>query len=488
MLNYSRLSPPQKYIQYRNYEIDGSDKIYCGADIDVSKAFEKDIDKIICSVAFRRLSSKTQIFYSQTKDDLRTRLTHTLEVAHIAKRMSMQLGLNVNLTEAIALAHDVGHTPFGHVGERTLNKFSNGEDKKQKQSKDYLLISETSKGFKHNLQSVRALVDYCHDLKFSNFTLFGIREHSKLYWKTYDDVSFYDHYDSFCSYEDDDGLYPAWSFEAYIVKWADEIAQRHHDLEDAYHQNIMTCDEIVNLLKPLSSINSNLDAMVKYEQLRDKIVLNKRSYTDYHHSFTDAVSVFTVDTYVNSLLEVISDELNMFCTKNSIYSANDFEKNYLEIKVDEIREMFKFKNAQIYEVDKKIGELLKYNILDSFQVQKMDGKGSYVIRKLVRAYLSNPQQLPNEYINRLIKTEILLRMYANPKACILRNKITSEFPEYKIDDAQQWRDYECREVLRAFVEDKECRSIIYEKLLRIVIDYIAEMTDKYAMNRYAELY
>ena len=110
-----------------------------------------------CS-AFRRLSSKTQVFNSQKADNLRTRLTHTLEVAQIARTISCQLGLDEELTEAIALGHDVGHTPFGHVGERTLNKFSRGLDKRQ--VADGVSVDKLHYGFKHNLQGVRVLTEY----------------------------------------------------------------------------------------------------------------------------------------------------------------------------------------------------------------------------------------------------------------------------------------------------------------------------------------
>ena len=93
--------------------------------------FACDRDRVMYTSAFRRLSSKTQIFVSNAADSLRTRLTHTLEVSQIARTMSRELGLDEDLTEAISLAHDVGHTPFGHVGERTLNEFLKGGDKTQ---------------------------------------------------------------------------------------------------------------------------------------------------------------------------------------------------------------------------------------------------------------------------------------------------------------------------------------------------------------------
>lgn len=151
--------------------------------------FACDRDRVMYTFAFRRLSSKTQVFNSKSADNIRTRLTHTLEVSQIARTISSALGLDQELTEAIALGHDVGHTPFGHVGERTLNVFSRGEDKHQ--DKEDFDIDPSFIGFKHNLQSVRVLVEYSEGVKFSNFLLFGVREHSKLYWNGLDDVKFY---------------------------------------------------------------------------------------------------------------------------------------------------------------------------------------------------------------------------------------------------------------------------------------------------------
>ena len=88
--------------------------------------FQRDRDRILYSTEFRRLSGKTQIFVTGSDDHMRTRLTHTLEVAQIAETISERLQLNSMLTKAIALGHDIGHTPFGHVGERTLNYLMNG--------------------------------------------------------------------------------------------------------------------------------------------------------------------------------------------------------------------------------------------------------------------------------------------------------------------------------------------------------------------------
>ena len=120
--------------------------------------FQRDRDKIVHCKSFRRLKHKTQVFLSPFDDHFRTRLTHTLEVAQIARTISRALRLNEDLTEAISLGHDLGHTPFGHCGEGVLNRLVKG-------------------GFKHNEQSVR-VVDVLEDLNLCQETIDGIYTHS----------------------------------------------------------------------------------------------------------------------------------------------------------------------------------------------------------------------------------------------------------------------------------------------------------------------
>ncbi len=145
-------------------EIQAADRYSgCAADKrDGRNDFAIDRDRILYSKAFRRLSDKTQVFFSDEIKDLRTRLTHTLEVNQIAKTVVSSLGCNLDLTEAIALGHDVGHTPFGHVGERTLNLILNNCEQRS------IPVSENNLGFKHNLQSIRVLCDLEGDLNLSN--------------------------------------------------------------------------------------------------------------------------------------------------------------------------------------------------------------------------------------------------------------------------------------------------------------------------------
>lgn len=447
--------------------------------------FACDRDRVMYCSAFRCLSSKTQVFNSQTSDNLRTRLTHTLEVSQIARTISCQLGLDEELTEAIALGHDVGHTPFGHIGERTLNTFSAGMDKRQ--LADEVSIPQIYHGFKHNLQSVRVLIEYSESVKFSNFMLFGVREHSKLFWKNKDDVSFYNMYDDYCSYKSEETTIEAWSFEAFVVKWADEIAQRHHDIEDAFLKKIIPPDDIVEKVKPLVGLINDSSLSRKFDRLKeetDKLI--RKDSTSKQFSFAHTLSSFLVDAYVTILIKEFSRVLKHFSNKHDIKNGNDFKDKYLQLSLAEIREIMSLKDSKIYQVDEILGKSLKYSILDSYEVQRMDGKGAYIIRKLIRAYMSNPQQLPSEYVNRFIKTEIVRFLNKDELDEFLNTVSTSllEFPE----NINIWKDYECREVLRVICNNSELHKKTYCPLLRVVFDYISSLTDYSAEVQRKELY
>ena len=156
--------------------------------------FQRDRDRILHSKAFRRLKHKTQVFLSPFDDHFRTRLTHTLEVSQIARTLARSLNLNEDLTEAIALGHDLGHTPFGHCGEGVLNE----------------LVDD---GFFHNLQSVR-VVEVLENLNLCQETIDGIRTHS---W----------------------GFKPL-TLEAKAVQLADKIAYINHDIEDSIRAGVIS--------------------------------------------------------------------------------------------------------------------------------------------------------------------------------------------------------------------------------------------------------
>ena len=154
--------------------------------------FQRDRDRILYSKEFRRLSGKTQIFVTGFDDHMRTRLTHTLEVAQIAETIALRLKLNSMLAIAIAYGHDIGHTPFGHIGERTLNYILNGcyNNKDNNDNNKYGQVKDDEKGFKHNLQGVRVATFLeelpvmeedvsSHGLNLTRYTLWGIKAHTE---------------------------------------------------------------------------------------------------------------------------------------------------------------------------------------------------------------------------------------------------------------------------------------------------------------------
>jgi dGTPase len=176
-------------------------------------AFQRDRDRILHARAFRRLEFKTQVFVHLEQDHYRNRLTHTIEAAQVARTVARALRLNEDLAEAIVLAHDLGHTPFGHAGEAVL---------------DELMQSEG--GFDHNRQSLR-IVDLLEDrypefagLNLTEETREGILKHG-------------------CDWPHPvalPGFYPQRSLEAQIADCADEVAYLHHDLDDGLRSGLLT--------------------------------------------------------------------------------------------------------------------------------------------------------------------------------------------------------------------------------------------------------
>jgi dGTPase len=188
-------------------------------------SFQHDRDRIIHSKSFRRLKHKTQVFLAPMGDHYRTRLTHTLEVSQIARTISKSLRLNEDLTEAISLGHDIGHTPFGHAGEDTLDEIVPG-------------------GFNHSDQSLRVVDLLERDGKGLNLTLEvrdGISKHSK------------GRGEILC----EDSTYMALTLEGQVVRIADIIAYINHDIDDALRGGVISQSDIpTDCLKRLGDTHS----------------------------------------------------------------------------------------------------------------------------------------------------------------------------------------------------------------------------------------
>ena len=239
---------------------------------DIRTCFALDRDRIIHSKAFRRLKDKTQVFLSPSGDHYRTRLTHTLEVSQIARTISKALKLNQDLTEAIALGHDLGHTPFGHEGEAVLNR-------------------ECPFGFKHNVQSVRVVDLLEREGRGLNLT-----------WEVRDGILNHRLSGS------------PQTLEGQVVRTADKLAYIHHDVDDAERAGIITENDIPVTLREFLGTTSR----DRLNTLVHDIV--KNSYGKDHVSLSD------------EKFEAMT-ELRMFLNRN-VYSMGIAKKE--NPKVDKI--------------------------------------------------------------------------------------------------------------------------------------------------------
>src|SRR5471032_881984 len=210
---------------YAAHSAQGQGRLFAEAPHASRSQFQRDRDRIIHSSAFRRLEYKTQVFLNHEGDLFRTRLTHSLEVAQIGRSIARKLRLNEDLVEAIALAHDLGHTPFGHVGQDVLNDCM----------KDH-------GGFEHNLQSLR-VVDTLEEH-------YGAFDGLNLMFETREGVL------KHCSIENAKKLGTLGerflnrtrpSLEAQIANLADEIAYNNHDVDDGIRSGLITLDQLMEL-------------------------------------------------------------------------------------------------------------------------------------------------------------------------------------------------------------------------------------------------
>lgn len=222
----------------------------------IRTCFQRDRDRILHSKAFRRLKHKTQVFLSPFDDHFRTRLTHTLEVSQIARTISRSLNLNEDLTEAIALGHDLGHTPFGHCGEGVLNELVPG-------------------GFHHNIQSVR-VVEILEHLNLCAETIDGILTHT---W----------------------GYEPK-TPEAQVVQLADKIAYINHDIEDSIRAGIISESDLPkDCIDYFSSVQSKRLNIMIMEVIKNSIDTPNISMSEEGWHYTTKLRQWMFDNvYIDS--------------------------------------------------------------------------------------------------------------------------------------------------------------------------------------------
>ena len=309
--------------------------------------FQRDRDRIIHCNAFRRLEYKTQVFVFHEGDHYRTRLTHTIEVAQISRTIARALGLNEDLSEAIALAHDLGHPPFGHTGERVLNG----------------LMAEEG-GFEHNLQSLRIVTEL--EKRYPAF--FGLN----LTWEVRESIvkhnTEHDRPEALKEYESD----KAPCLEAQIVDIADEIAYNNHDIDDGLSSGMVSSEAMreVDLYREYFGRAEEANPGSDSKTLKYQAVLG------------------IINMQVTDLVDTIRERLQA----EAIGS------------VDEVRERKRPIAGFSPGMEEKNAELkafLSEKLYNHHRVLRMAAKAGRILEALFEVYLKDPKTLPPHFLAEL---------------------------------------------------------------------------------------
>ncbi|MGE5276904.1 MAG: dGTP triphosphohydrolase [Acidobacteriota bacterium] len=324
------------------------------AEGDVRTGYVRDRDRIIHSRAFRRLKHKTQVFIPYEGDHFRTRLTHTIEVSQIARSAARALGLNEDLTEAVALGHDLGHTPFGHSGESVLDR----------------LLREShaeAGGFKHNFQSVR-VVDRLEKryeepgLNLTDDVREGILKHTN--WS----VSFPFPLD----FREGLALESGGSLEAQLVNWSDEIAQQTHDLEDGLP---LAEEEAIEALEISRFVRASRPSGNERSARRAALIRGM-------------IAVLASD-----LIDASRIRIERWVEASGLRTPDDFYARRPDLPGDLIG--FSETGKRWY---RELKHFVYRHIIHSFPVSRHDGHARRVLAALFSAYRDNPRLLPDDVL------------------------------------------------------------------------------------------
>jgi len=310
--------------------------------------FQRDRDRIIHSASFRRLKHKTQVFVNTEGDHYRTRITHSMEVAQIARSIAHYLNLNEDLAETLSLAHDLGHTPFGHAGEDALNE-----------------CMEDYGGFDHNLQTLRVVMFLENKyLKFSGLnlsieTLEGLLKHNG----PVDDLATVEKLIGIKKFKNmiNFNTYP--SLEAQISSLSDDIAYNNHDIQDGINANLFKLEELVeiNFFKGI------------YKKYKNKI--NKQNYKiATYQIIRDSIDLMIKDLISNTIKNL---------KYNKVKSNRDLNKtNFLIVDFSD-----NIKNSE-----NEIKFFLRTKMYNNKNVLAKNNKGKIIIKKLFKKIKNNPKK------------------------------------------------------------------------------------------------
>lgn len=333
----------QSLAPYAVFSRDSKGRKYPEPEHEMRTVYQRDRDRIIYSRAFRRLQYKTQVFVNHEGDHFRTRLTHTLETAQLSTTMARALGLNTELVEAVALAHDLGHGPFGHAGEWAIHE----------KMKDH-------GGFEHNRHGLR-IVEYLEDsypefpgLNLSYETLEGLKKHSQQFYGQQKP--------------------PFRTLEAEIVDCGDEIAYSSHDLDDGLRAGLLSEEQLAEL-----SVWQGVAGQVERdcpqlsEAHRRRMIVRRM------------INLFALDLVRESAARIEKLGITDFkklqsCPEPVIGLSPDRQKLHSELK-----------------------DFLMRNLYQHEYVVKMTRRGQGYVKKLFEAFISDSKLLPPEIEARAAK-------------------------------------------------------------------------------------
>ena len=310
--------------------------------------FQRDRDRIIHSASFRRLKHKTQVFVNTEGDHFRTRITHSIEVAQIARSIAKYLKLNEDLAETLSLAHDLGHTPFGHAGEDALDE-----------------CMQNYGGFDHNLQTLRIVMFLENKyFKFAGLnltleTLEGLLKHNG----PVDDLSMINKLIGSKVFKNKINFNTYPSLEAQISAISDDIAYNNHDIQDGIKANLFKLEELVELdfFKDI------------YQKYKNKI--NKKNYK---------IAIYQI---IRDSIDIMIRDL-----------LSNTEKNIKKFKIKSLKDVSKSNQLIVSFSDKienseqEIRSFLRHRMYDNKSVLNKNQRGKMIIKKLFKIIKSNPRK------------------------------------------------------------------------------------------------
>ena len=323
--------------------------------------FQRDRDRIIHCSAFRRLEYKTQVFLNHEGDMFRTRLTHSLEVAQIGRSLARNLRLNEDLVEAVSLAHDLGHTPFGHVGQDVLNE-----------------CMKEHGGFEHNLQSLR-VVDTLEQS-------YGAFDGLNLMFETREGIL------KHCSLTNAMALGPVAqrfidrtqpSLEAQLTNLADEIAYNSHDIDDGLRSGLITIEQL------------------------EEVEFFARLWHEVQTTFPGVSGRRAIYETLRRLITALADDL--------IATSSALLADAKPGSVDDVRAsapLIRFSDGMRKDAT-ELKRFLRQNLYRHYQVNRMRVKASKIVRELYEAFSAEPVLLPPDYQDNSADESRQVRMIAD---------------------------------------------------------------------------